>query len=55
MESFDEKNNLNLLLDNSADLTTDEVRSLLKKLSSSEIAHALESSPLNKENYFFHF
>ena len=53
MESFDEKNNLNLLLDNSADLTKDEVRSLLKKLSSSEIAHALESSPPKQRKLFF--
>ena len=45
MESFDEKNNLNLLLDNSAELTTEEIRNLLNELSSSEIAHALESSP----------
>ena len=41
MESFDEKNSLTLLLDTSAELTTQEVRSLLNKLSSSEIAHAL--------------
>jgi magnesium transporter len=53
MESFDEKNNLNLLLDNSADLTKDEVRSLLNKLSSSEIAHALESSPPKQRKLFF--
>ena len=53
MESFDKKNNLNLLLDNSADLTTDEVRSLLNKLSSSEIAHALESSPPKQRKLFF--
>ena len=53
MESFDEKNNLNLLLDNSADLTTDEVRNLLNKLSSSEIAHALESSPPKQRKLFF--
>ena len=53
MESFDEKNNLNLLLDNSADLTKDEVRNLLNKLSSSEIAHALESSPPKQRKLFF--
>jgi magnesium transporter len=53
MESFDEKNNLKLLLDNSANLTTDEVRSLLNKLSSSEIAHALESSPPKQRKLFF--
>ena len=53
MESFDEKNTLNFLLDNSADLTTQEVRSLLNKLSSSEIAHALESSPPKQRKLFF--
>ena len=52
MESFDEKNTLNLLLDNYADLTTQEVRSLLNKLSSSEIAHALESSPPKQRKLF---
>ena len=45
MESFDKKNNLNLLLDNSEDLTTDEVRSLLNKLSSSEIASCIRIIP----------
>ena len=53
MESFDEKNSLTLLLDTSAELTTQEVRSLLNKLSSSEIAHALESSPPKQRKFFF--
>ena len=53
MESFDEKNNLNLLLDNSNSLNNNEVRSLLNKLSSSEIAHALESSPPKQRKLFF--
>ncbi len=53
MESFDEKNSLTLLLDTSAELTTQEVRSLLNKLSSSEIAHALESSPPKQRKLFF--
>ena len=53
MESFDEKNNLNLLLDNSAELTTKEIRNLLNELSSSEIAHALESSPPKQRKLFF--
>ena len=53
MESFDEKNNLNLLLDNSAELTTEEIRNLLNELSSSEIAHALESSPPKQRKLFF--
>jgi len=53
METFDEKNNLNLLLDNSNSLNNNEVRSLLNKLSSSEIAHALESSPPKQRKLFF--
>jgi magnesium transporter len=53
MESFDKKNNLTRLLDNSADLTNEEVRNLLNKLSSSEIAHALESSPPKQRKLFF--
>ena len=53
MESFDEKNNLNLLLDNSAELTSEEIRNLLNELSSSEIAHALESSPPKQRKLFF--
>ena len=53
MENFSEKNNLDQLLDNSSDLSNDEVRSLLNKLSSSEIAHALESSPPKQRKLFF--
>ena len=36
MGSFDKKNNLNLLLDNSAELATEEIRNLLNELSSSK-------------------
>ena len=53
IESFDEKNSITLLLDTSAELSTQEVRSLLNKLSSSEIAHALESSPPKQRKLFF--
>ena len=53
MENFGEKNNLDQLLDHSSDLSNDEVRSLLNKLSSSEIAHALESSPPKQRKLFF--
>ena len=45
MEPIEQENNLNQLLESSSELSQDEIRSLLKKLSSSEIAHALESSP----------
>ena len=53
MESIEQENNLNQLLESSAELSEDEIRSLLKKLSSSEIAHALESSPPKQRKLFF--
>ena len=53
MESIEQENNLNQLLENSSELSQDEIRSLLKKLSSSEIAHALESSPPKQRKLFF--
>ena len=53
MEPIEQKNNLNLLLESSSELSQDEIRSLLKKLSSSEIAHALESSPPKQRKLFF--
>jgi magnesium transporter len=53
MESREQENNLNQLLESSSELSQDEIRSLLKKLSSSEIAHALESSPPKQRKLFF--
>ena len=53
MEPIEKKNNLNQLLESSSELSQDEIRSLLKKLSSSEIAHALESSPPKQRKLFF--
>ena len=53
MESIDQENNLNQLLESSSELSQDEIRNLLKKLSSSEIAHALESSPPKQRKLFF--
>ncbi|MGB1067537.1 MAG: magnesium transporter [Gammaproteobacteria bacterium] len=53
MEPIDQENNLNQLLESSSELSQDEIRSLLKKLSSSEIAHALESSPPKQRKLFF--
>ena len=53
MESIEQENNLNQLLESSSELSQDEIRSLLKKLSSSEIAHALESSPPKQRKLFF--
>ena len=53
MEPIEQENNLNQLLESSSELSQDEIRSLLKKLSSSEIAHALESSPPKQGKLFF--
>ena len=53
MEPKEQENNLNQLLESSSELSQDEIRSLLKKLSSSEIAHALESSPPKQRKLFF--
>jgi len=53
MEPIEQENNLNKLLESSSELSHDEIRNLLKKLSSSEIAHALESSPPKQRKLFF--
>ena len=53
MEPKEQENNLNELLESSSELSQDEIRNLLKKLSSSEIAHALESSPPKQRKLFF--
>ena len=53
MEPIEQENNLNQLLESSYELSHDEIRNLLKKLSSSEIAHALESSPPKQRKLFF--
>ena len=53
MENIEQANNLNQLLENPSELSQEEIRSLLKKLSSSEIAHALESSPPKQRKLFF--
>lgn len=49
----EKENYLDLLLDSDIDLTNDEVKNLLNKLSSSEIAHALESSPPKQRKLLF--
>jgi magnesium transporter len=53
MEINEKENNLNQLLENSSGLSDDEIKILLKKLSSSEIAHALESSPPKQRKLLF--
>ena len=49
----EKENYLDILLDGDIDLTHDEVKNLLNKLSSSEIAHALESSPPKQRKLLF--
>ena len=49
----EKENYLDILLDSDIDLTHDEVKNLLNKLSSSEIAHALESSPPKQRKLLF--
>ena len=53
MEINEQENNLNQLLENSSGLSEDKIKILLKKLSSSEIAHALESSPPKQRKLLF--
>ena len=53
MDNLEKENNLDLILDNSLELSEEELRRLLNKLSSSEIAHALESSPPKKRKLLF--
>ena len=45
MDNSDILENLNIILDKFSELSPNEIRRLLNKMSSSEIAHVLESSP----------
>jgi len=47
------KNNLKIILDDSSNLSLNQIRRLLNKMSSPEIAHALESSPPKQRNLLF--
>jgi magnesium transporter len=51
--SYEKENGLDILLDGEFDLTDSEVKDLLGKLSPSEIAHALESSPPKQRKLLF--
>ena len=53
MESLKNKDNLKIILDDSSNLSLNQIRDLLSKMSSSEIAHALESSPPKQRNLLF--
>ena len=53
MNSIKNKDNLKIILDDSSNLSLNQIRDLLSKMSSSEIAHALESSPPKQRNLLF--
>ena len=53
MDNFESKNNLETIIDESSNLSLNQIRRLLDKMSSSEIAHALESSPPKQRNLLF--
>lgn len=53
MDSIKNKDNLKIILDDSYNLSLNQIRDLLSKMSSSEIAHALESSPPKQRNLLF--
>ena len=53
MDNVESKNNLETIIDESSNLSLSQIRRLLNKMSSSEIAHALESSPPKQRNLLF--
>ena len=53
MNSIKNKDNLKIIRDDSYNLSLNQIRDLLSKMSSSELAHALESSPPKQRNLFF--
>ena len=53
MDNLDIQENLKIILDEHSDLSENEIRRLLNKMSSSEIAHALESSPPKQRQLLF--
>jgi len=53
MDNKDNADNLKIILDDPSDLSLNQIRRLLNKMSSSEIAHALESSPPKQRDLLF--
>ena len=53
MNATKNNDNLKAILDDSLDLSINQIRRLLSNMSSSEIAHALESSPPKQRNLLF--
>ena len=53
MDRKDNADNLKIILDESSNLSLNQIRRLLNNMSSSEIAHALESSPPKQRDLLF--
>ena len=53
MENINIKKNLQIILDDSSNLSLNQIKRLLNKMSSPEIAHALESSPPEQRKLLF--
>ena len=53
MDAEDNKDNLKIILDDSSNLSLNQIKRLLNKMSSPEIAHALESSPPKQRELLF--
>ena len=53
MDNMEKKDNLKIILDDSLNLSLNQIRDLLSKMTSSEIAHALESSPPRQRDLLF--
>ena len=53
MEEVSNKKNIHIILDDSSNLSINHIKRLLDKMSSSEIAHALESSPPKQRKFLF--
>ena len=53
MDNMKNKDSLKIILDDSLNLSLNQIRDLLSKMTSSEIAHALESSPPRQRDLLF--
>ena len=53
MNDSREKDNLNIILDDASDLSLNQIRQLLNRMTAPEIAHALESSPPKQRTLLF--
>ena len=55
MSESNVNDNLKIILDDASNLSLNQIRRLLSKMTAPEIAHALESSPPKQRNLLFHY